>query len=126
MVEKPHNVTCIIIEDVKNLRSYGTSLSHPSLLTSLLFPSLHFSFVSQMGGVYATGLQYHGGFAPPPPPRGPFASPPHPHTHYITNSQVCTTYVSQPFFQRTVSTEALDTPYQYGTYQNYRLGGLAW
>ncbi|KAH9638632.1 hypothetical protein HF086_007766 [Spodoptera exigua] len=39
-----------------------------------------------MGGVYA-GLQYHGSFAPPPPPRGPFASPPHPHTHYITNSQ---------------------------------------
>uniref|UniRef100_A0A2A4JE07 RING-type domain-containing protein n=1 Tax=Heliothis virescens TaxID=7102 RepID=A0A2A4JE07_HELVI len=41
---------------------------------------------TQMGGVYA-GLQYHGSFAPPPPPRGPFASPPHPHTHYIANSQ---------------------------------------
>ncbi|XP_045506241.1 E3 ubiquitin-protein ligase arkadia-like isoform X2 [Colias croceus] len=41
---------------------------------------------TQMGGMYA-GLQYHGSFAPPPPPRGPFASPPHPHTHYITNSQ---------------------------------------
>ncbi|CAG4958434.1 unnamed protein product [Colias eurytheme] len=39
-----------------------------------------------MGGMYA-GLQYHGSFAPPPPPRGPFASPPHPHTHYIANSQ---------------------------------------
>ncbi|CAH2101600.1 unnamed protein product [Euphydryas editha] len=45
-----------------------------------------------MGGVYH-GLQYHGSFAPPPPPRGPFASPPHaahaphPHTHYIANSQ---------------------------------------
>ncbi|CAH0730708.1 unnamed protein product, partial [Brenthis ino] len=47
-------------------------------------------YARQMGGVYAHGLQYHGGFAPPP--RG-FASPPHQHqhhahahTHYI-NSQ---------------------------------------
>ncbi|CAG4936571.1 unnamed protein product [Parnassius apollo] len=37
-----------------------------------------------MGGVYA-GLPYHSGFAPPPPPRAPFASPPH--AHYLAGSQ---------------------------------------
>ncbi|CAH2062566.1 unnamed protein product, partial [Iphiclides podalirius] len=48
-----------------------------------VLPSLPLRY-HQMGGVYA-GLPYHGGFAPPPPPRAPFASPPH--AHYLAGSQ---------------------------------------